>query len=216
MAEVYGTFYDGHGSTYLVMEHLDPSSFLTAITEAVAWLLTCPLSDAGRIGLLGQAPVPFVDAAALEAHVNEVRSAPPLWTPTDRISLADQPLIFMHSDITLDTYIARTTSSAIHRHRGGASASWTACSRRRSSASISAAFTFRPHHFRLPTARTPTRSYARAISPCPPCSPLRLSLCRAGTRRSVGRQPCVSRHRRERTPHVEQPRSLFVAYDMYR
>ncbi|KAJ6456955.1 hypothetical protein C8R45DRAFT_569196 [Mycena sanguinolenta] len=136
MAEVYATFYDGHGSTYLVMEHIDAVSFrvwiegsadeqergertataVTAITEAVAWLLTCPLPDPRRIGPvgggcmfhcfygMGQAPVPFVDAAALEEHVNEALRRRPR-RPTDRVSLANEPVMFTHSDITFDNFL---------------------------------------------------------------------------------------------------------------
>ncbi|KAJ6450473.1 hypothetical protein C8R45DRAFT_1114030 [Mycena sanguinolenta] len=133
MAEVYGTFYEDHGSTYLVMEHIDAVPFragmegsadeqrrarrsataAAAITEAVAWLLTCPLPDAGRIGPvgggcmfhcfygMGQAPVSFVDAVTLEEYVNEVRTAPPTEAPR-RPHLARRR--FTHSDPTLDTY----------------------------------------------------------------------------------------------------------------
>ncbi|KAF7333250.1 hypothetical protein MSAN_02427100 [Mycena sanguinolenta] len=91
MAEVYATFYDNDGSTYLVMEHADvvSSPSAAAITDAVAWLLTCPLPDeglggVGRIGPVGsgsmflflaygpiEAPVPFVHTAALEEDINE-------------------------------------------------------------------------------------------------------------------------------------------------
>ncbi|KAJ6511056.1 hypothetical protein C8R45DRAFT_401277 [Mycena sanguinolenta] len=92
-----------------------PTSKSAAITEAVAWLLTCPPPDPRRIGPVsgrcmfhcvygvGQAPVPFVDATALEEHVNEALRRRPR-RPTDRISLADEPVMF-----------TSTTSSAIHR-----------------------------------------------------------------------------------------------------
>ncbi|KAF7340679.1 hypothetical protein MSAN_02096000 [Mycena sanguinolenta] len=133
MAEVYTTFDDGHGSTYLVMEYVDAVSFrfwigcsadkqereergamaAAAITDAVAWLLARPRGTRRRAQVrlrrqrihvplllrVDQAPVPFVDAAALEEHVNEALrrrlgrprtasssptnpSCPPMDTPT--------------------------------------------------------------------------------------------------------------------------------------
>ncbi|KAJ6450509.1 hypothetical protein C8R45DRAFT_758890, partial [Mycena sanguinolenta] len=53
---------------------------------------------------MGQAPVPFIDVAALETHVNEALRRRPR-RPTDRVSLANEPLVFTHSDITLDNFL---------------------------------------------------------------------------------------------------------------
>ena len=101
---VYDVFNDGAGSTYLVMEHVDASSFRTwidepglsttereiriatavaAVADTIALLLKCPLPEGDVIGPVGggyiqhsffgmeEAPVPFVNAAALEKYVNK-------------------------------------------------------------------------------------------------------------------------------------------------
>ncbi|KAJ6510940.1 hypothetical protein C8R45DRAFT_1207734 [Mycena sanguinolenta] len=117
MAEVYATFSDSRGSTYLVMEYIDALSFrawiddcaeeqecaqrtataVTAIAGAIAWLLTCPLPNVGGAGRIGP-------RCRLGECVNEALRRRP-GHPTDRVSFALEPLIFTHSDITLDNFL---------------------------------------------------------------------------------------------------------------
>lgn len=106
VARVYEVFGDGQGSTYLVMEFISAPSFealiegassnlereslrataFAEISNAVEWLLNCPVSEGDMIGPVGggyiqhlffnmeEAPVAFVTVGALEAYVNQVRS----------------------------------------------------------------------------------------------------------------------------------------------
>ncbi|KAJ6450493.1 hypothetical protein C8R45DRAFT_1114047 [Mycena sanguinolenta] len=79
MPEVYRTFYAGLWGTFrhgARRRFIFSTTAVAAIANTVAWLASCPLPDAGRIRPvgggcmchcvygMGQAPVPFVDAAA--------------------------------------------------------------------------------------------------------------------------------------------------------
>jgi len=114
---VYDAFYDGAGSTYLVMEHVDALSFrvwidepglsatereiwtamaVAAVADTIALLLKCPLPEGDVIGPVGggyiqdsflgmeEAPVPFVNAAALEKYVNKACPHVPKPRPVSR------------------------------------------------------------------------------------------------------------------------------------
>ncbi|KAJ7214248.1 hypothetical protein B0H12DRAFT_367766 [Mycena haematopus] len=95
---------------------LRTATAVSATAEAVAWLLASPVPEGGAIGPVGggsiqhlffgmrEAPVAFVSAAALEEYVNQALVRRP-GKPTDRVSFANEALIFSPSDISLDNFL---------------------------------------------------------------------------------------------------------------
>ncbi|KAJ6450505.1 hypothetical protein C8R45DRAFT_1114058 [Mycena sanguinolenta] len=154
MAEVYGTFHNGNGSTGEQERAQRSATAIAAIAETVGCV-------AVKLPPPGRSPVPLVDAVASEEHVNEALCRRPR-RPT---SLADEAFLFTHSHIALDMHNFLWDPSTPRRHI------WLVDCQHNNVPSL-------PVSFSASTSTglaTPTRSYARTISPCPPSSPLRLS-----------------------------------------